>query len=957
MKRFVLLCCIIAMLSICVFASPVYKYEDTVPITDTVSLTNVREFHADHNISYSYIKMDLTDDRIKLKLLTSNDGTDVLSNMSDLVKTDENTIAAINGDFFSFYSGNKGFSLGIEKQEGVINQSPINPDTMATVAYDGENILMTYLDFHVMAVAPNWEYKEIRHINKHTSYFGDILMYTSTFNGGYSPAPGGDVLEVVVQDGIITEFRRGMEPCLIPQNGCVLVVSEGSTMFFANNFNVGDEIRFDWYITPSLDDFDTAFGAGSMLVYEGQDVGKVGDYTHTVAGFNPRSAMGIDKDGKTLYLVAVDGRQAISRGMRMSHLAELLIELGCYTAVNLDGGGSTRMLASTLWDFEMHPVNNPSENRKVINAIGIVLNKPVSVEEEDEPEFQEQDEYDDEAEEIEETEEIEEIEEIEETVEDEDIPETDQPVISGIKIKPSKQTAFVGEEVEITVAAHDEQLRQVAFDMQEAEFFVSDGEINDGIFVCDKGGPVTVGVSLGDYYAETTVYYIEDVSGIVTDGVLHMQIGDSKEIPIYVFDYIGRFVKVENTDAFEIVSSDENVIETDGAVLTAKNNGNAVVTVKKDDIISYISIAVGAYPVDYVYDFEKSRGKFTSYPVDTIGSFELSDDFYLSGGFSGKLSFDFTDKVTEETEQIDENEDVSRAVYFSLDEKVLINENNSLVEVKVYSENEFTHEVRAQLIDGTGSVYNLKLDGEIFPGEWNSLNLEVPKRLNAPVMLSRIYVLYTPGEQKDSACIYIDDLCVKSQKDYLPKVVPQNTYRHYKNNSNIGSVLTVSAIADADKNLVNTFERTRVENQVLSDNGIVISSKMKKSVSEDDNAVYVYLDTSNGGIRSTDSSQWELLMQAVKSSQRENLFVIANNGIFGNDEFENEVIRDYLASVDKDVFVLTTGESQSYMNINGVKYFTLDNTPAADFSLTSDKRINAIEFFFGDKVTFEFKSI
>jgi len=236
MKRLFAVLMFLFALSAVVFAEPVYKYEDTVPLTDTVSLTNVREFYSDYNISYSYIKMDLEDERLKLKLLTSKDGTDILSTVSELAKQDKNTIGAINGDFFSVYSGNKGFSLGIEKTDGIISQSPIYPETMATIAYDGRNVLMSYLDFHVKIVAPNGESKEIRHINKHTSYYGDLLMYTSEFNGGYSPAPGGPVVEMVVEDNVVKEFRKRMEPCKIPENGCVLVVSEGVSMFLAKNF-------------------------------------------------------------------------------------------------------------------------------------------------------------------------------------------------------------------------------------------------------------------------------------------------------------------------------------------------------------------------------------------------------------------------------------------------------------------------------------------------------------------------------------------------------------------------------------------------------------------------------------------------------------------------------------------------------------------------------------------------
>lgn len=1036
MKRFATIICVVLMLCTLIPAAPIYKYEDTVPITDTVSLTNVREFHADHNISYSYIKMDLTDERVKLKLLTSDGGTDVLSYMSELAKTDENTVAALNGDFFSVYSGKKGFSLGIEKKDGTVLQSPINPDTMATIAYNGSDVLMTYLDFHVFAVAENWEYKEIRHVNKHTSYYGDLLMYTHEFNGGYSPAPGGDVVEVVVEDGVVTEFRRDMDPCKIPENGCVLVLSEGSSMFLKDNFDVGSKIKFDWYFTPDLEGFDTAFGGGSMLVYEGKDVGKVGDYTHTVAGFNPRSAIGIDEKGETLYLVAVDGRQESSRGMRMSHLAELLIELGCHTAVNLDGGGSTRMLSSTLWESEMHPVNNPTENRRVINAIGIVLDKGGNEEEvaEDESETDEasesdvlfdnephdEDVIDEEVSELELsdkdlTEQEETNESEEQKTEKQEPEETAWEDIVGIKIRPLKDSSFVGEKTEFEIVAHDENLRQVYFNEADLELSVSEGEIEDGCVVSNSGGTVTISATLGEHYAETSVYYIDSISGIVTDSVLYMKKGDEREIPISVFDYYGRFVNVENTDAFEIVSSDERVVSVNGNKLVAENNGKAIISVTKDGMTSFISIAIGTFSVDYHNNFEMPTGRFTSYPEETKGGFELSGDYYLSGNLSGKLSFDFTQSSAEEvveteeetkTEQVTETEetaetdkttepvtdsetntvldavtdaetvqnmpqndpdtailaeektdDISRAVYFSLNKNVVFEENSDL-KINVYCKNDFHHEVRAQLIDSDGRIKNVKFNGDIVAGQWNELTLDVPDNLKAPVSLSRVYVLYTPGEEKDAGSIYIDDMSMTSSVDYVPEITSGNVYRYNVNNSDADTSVKISAVsAPSGNNLATVFENTRIEKTVLSENGIVISERFEKTVSEDDNAVYVHLDTSNGGIRSTDSSQWELLLQAVELSKRKNLFIITNDSIFGNDEFENQVVKDYLSSLEKNVFVVSSGKYANYANINGVRYFTLDSTPVTEFSFIGGRRRNTVEFYFGTTVTFEFKSI
>ena len=168
MKKTISILISILMLCNIVKASPIHSYEEIIPISDSITLTKVSSFYADKNISYSYIKADLTDENTKLKLLKSEKGTDVLDTVSNLALTDENTVAALNADFFSTV-GSKGLALGIEIYDEKLVQSPINPDTMATISYVDDVVSMSYLDFHIMAVAPNWEYNEIRHLNKLTT--------------------------------------------------------------------------------------------------------------------------------------------------------------------------------------------------------------------------------------------------------------------------------------------------------------------------------------------------------------------------------------------------------------------------------------------------------------------------------------------------------------------------------------------------------------------------------------------------------------------------------------------------------------------------------------------------------------------------------------------------------------------------------------------------------------------
>lgn len=63
----------------------------------------------------------------------------------------------------------------------------------------------------------------------------------------------------------------------------------------------------------------------------------------TIPNVHPRTAAGIDADGRILLMV-VDGRQSDSRGVSLEELAALMLEFGAVDALNLDGGGSSTFI-------------------------------------------------------------------------------------------------------------------------------------------------------------------------------------------------------------------------------------------------------------------------------------------------------------------------------------------------------------------------------------------------------------------------------------------------------------------------------------------------------------------------------------------------------------------------------------------------------------------------------------
>ena len=77
---------------------------------------------------------------------------------------------------------------------------------------------------------------------------------------------------------------------------------------------------------------------GPILVMNGE----IADSQFVNSGVNPRTAIGQRADGAVLMLV-IDGRQTHSLGATYSDLAEIMLDHGAVTALNMDGGSSTCM--------------------------------------------------------------------------------------------------------------------------------------------------------------------------------------------------------------------------------------------------------------------------------------------------------------------------------------------------------------------------------------------------------------------------------------------------------------------------------------------------------------------------------------------------------------------------------------------------------------------------------------
>ncbi len=230
-----------------------------------------------------YLKVDLKKGNVAVKPYLNPAGKEGITAFSGRF----NAIAAVNGGYFDLAS-NASYSA-------LINPGTVLAKNIASVVRDGKTYILT---------RSFWGIKETRDMSVDWIYhFGNRVIDMYAFK---SPTPN---------------VSGTPAPAPSPLNG-----------------SPGYEIIAGIGGGPTLIDNDTIKITYNEEVFWGSGVG--------LSNRDPRSAIGFTRNKEVILLVA-DGRQAASEGLSLPELAQLMKDLGCIEAMNLDGGGSSQMAVGT----------------------------------------------------------------------------------------------------------------------------------------------------------------------------------------------------------------------------------------------------------------------------------------------------------------------------------------------------------------------------------------------------------------------------------------------------------------------------------------------------------------------------------------------------------------------------------------------------------------------------------
>ncbi|ADB35632.1 Sporulation domain protein [Kribbella flavida DSM 17836] len=197
----------------------------------------------------------------------------------------------------------------------------------------------------------------------------ELIAFDAAYGVSTPSGPGAEV--IVDRRGVVTAIRPATRGGAIPEGGRTVQATGSQVAALLAAAQVGRRLEIRAVLTDArgrdvrLSPRTSVVNGGPELVRDGRlmatpkadgmaPAGNPNFYYGWVHKRNPRTIAGVDAQGRTV-LITADGRNVSSLGLGIAEAAAVAKSLGLREAVNLDGGGSTTMVANGK------VVNQPSD--------------------------------------------------------------------------------------------------------------------------------------------------------------------------------------------------------------------------------------------------------------------------------------------------------------------------------------------------------------------------------------------------------------------------------------------------------------------------------------------------------------------------------------------------------------------------------------------------------------------
>jgi len=361
----------------------------TVPVASGIEYSHFAVTTAAGPLNIHHLIIDLSNSTVRLGVglahnrLMSQDET-----VSSMVRR-AGAVAGINADFFDMRES--GMPLNIVVRDGQLLRSPVWWAALA-MGKDGKVRIVRFQWAGSVGLPVTGETHALDGYN--SGLVSDGIVAISDIRGYGAPAPDPGTHQTVVELTSVADsssFRVDPDTVVVlpsehdesrylvrqvwPQQpfyspfpkGEIILVGRGSGAdWLAQKLTPGTAVQVNLVTDPDWHLLQGAVGGGPMLVQDGQ----IAADPHPPAereryGRFPLAGVGIDREGRTLMLTLVDGRQPrLSIGLTQAQLAAYMLRMGAFQAMAFDSGGSATMVARLPGQALASVVNSPSDGRE-----------------------------------------------------------------------------------------------------------------------------------------------------------------------------------------------------------------------------------------------------------------------------------------------------------------------------------------------------------------------------------------------------------------------------------------------------------------------------------------------------------------------------------------------------------------------------------------------------------------
>ena len=251
----------------------------------------------------------------------------------------DHDVAGINADFFDIADTGAALGVAVDRERGLLH-APASGWNLSFVLDRGGDARIEQLPLAGTVTRGGQRIATVAGLNTPHVRADQVVAYTAAWGRAdvAGVVDGARQVRVVhLTQGIVRSNRYGVTSTpATPVTGTLLVGRrDGAAALRA--LRVGQRVQVTRHLTdPGV---KVAVSGSAQLLRDGRLA------TDDNVELHPRTAIGIDADHHQLHLLVVDGRSESSSGATLVQVADLLSTLGDENALNLDGGGSSTLVA------------------------------------------------------------------------------------------------------------------------------------------------------------------------------------------------------------------------------------------------------------------------------------------------------------------------------------------------------------------------------------------------------------------------------------------------------------------------------------------------------------------------------------------------------------------------------------------------------------------------------------